>query len=74
MQDLQRKYDRLRDRNSELEQLVDAYAAVIEELTHQRDALMNAAGSQNAIPFHSPATVPLVMIDTVGPTPVRSHD
>jgi predicted RNase H-like nuclease (RuvC/YqgF family) len=39
MQELQRKYDRLRDRNTELEQLVDAYAAVIEELTHQRDAL-----------------------------------
>jgi uncharacterized protein YlxW (UPF0749 family) len=51
MQDLQKKYDRLRDRNAELETLVDAYAAVIEELTHQRDSLINAAGSQEVTPF-----------------------
>lgn len=54
LHDLQRKYDRLRNRNAELEHLVDAYAAVIEELAHQRDVLTNAAGSQAAIPISRP--------------------
>ncbi|MFF0366443.1 hypothetical protein [Micromonospora sp. NPDC005087] len=39
---LQQKYDRLRLRAQELEELVDTYAAAIEELRRQRDEALVA--------------------------------